>query len=118
MEKTNNMYRRIAASIFSLAVIMVPGYFGIRESVREQNHRDLARKVAMFEYQPVGNGGALSEFHGKISKDRSEMYDRIEETYYQGVETKSTYELKEELKRLESGKPRVDRQLLRERLGE
>ena len=41
------------------------------------------------------------------------MYDRIEEIYSQEVLYKSTNQLEEELKRLESGRPRVDRRLLR-----
>jgi len=103
--------------IVAMGLIIGSPFAILSQSVpARETHRDLARKVAMYHYQPVGNGGALAEMNGRVSAERTAMYDQIQEIYSQGMFSRSTVELEEEYKRLESGGSRIDRQQLRERI--
>jgi len=46
-----------------------------------ERHLGAAKYIAMQEYVPVGNGGALSEMNGHVSQERREMYERIQMKY-------------------------------------
>lgn len=100
------------ANVFNIFFLLALSYYPL-DVAKEQKHQELAKKVAMYHYRSVGNGGALAEMSGRVSAERSTMYGQITEIYSHSMLAKSTIQLEEEYKRLESGIP-IDRRALLE----
>ena len=55
--------------------------FGVGKTLINNAMNKCAQRAAMTHYQPVGNGGALATWYGKISQERQEMYKRMLKAY-------------------------------------
>lgn len=83
------MIRRILEENKYLAILVTTlicastlGYLDIKRFNNKINeHEERARYVAMYRYKPIGNGGALAEINGKVTLERQEMYNQIQDTY-------------------------------------
>ena len=94
---------KVVAEAVVLSMLYVASLgFIVVDATRRQEHKELTNKVALYNYKPVGNGGALAEMNGRTSEDRKVMYQEIEQSY-QYAESMSNAQLKEAYQRLESG---------------
>ena len=85
MEKTK--LKKFAKTLAGLAVAVAIGIplefkyvFPYANQLHKEQHSvrlEKARAIAMQNYIPVGNGGALAEMNGRISPERRKMYDKI-----------------------------------------
>jgi hypothetical protein len=78
LKLADRILRIVGVGIFVSGVaFMTSGIWHLNKA--EEN----ARREAMYHYRSVGNGGALSEMHGKTNPERREMYRKISRVYEQ-----------------------------------
>jgi hypothetical protein len=98
-EVKNNMINWRKQSLI-IGSIITALYACIAITSKDQKYEDMreeaSRYIAMQEYEPVGNGGALSEMNGKVSLQRRKMYQRIQEIYALKMHSEPLYQVLEE----------------------